>query len=72
MGVKSRFFQPSKKSKYIKKHEMCYSLPVQKALHCSVCAGRKRKALQTKSRGFFGVFVLQAVIPSPWHVKQGC
>lgn len=53
-------------------HGMCYSPPVQKALLCSVCTGRKRKALRTESRGLFNIFVLQALIPGPWHVKQDC
>lgn len=55
MGVKSRFFQPSKNSKYFKKHEMCYSLPVQKALLCSVCAGRGRP--YRKNQEAFSVYL---------------
>lgn len=44
------------------KHEMCYSLPMQKALLCSVCAGSMREALQMQLGSFLSVFVLQALI----------
>jgi len=70
MDVKSRFFQPPKKSKYIKQTwdallAACAKSP---ALQC-LCW--KRKALQKESRGFLNAFVLQALIPGPWHLKQG-
>lgn len=64
-------------------HGMCYSPPVQKALLCSVCTGRKRKALRTESRGLFKylfcrhLFLAHGMLSrivqvSNTHTEDGC